>query len=509
KRAGNDGELDDLASFDPEAGEQITETQTRQYKIVGIYQRLPHNIEKYSCPGYTALTVGEADSDSYDLFVISKHPSKFTKKFAFGELNERLVANNDVLRLCGDINSGSLRSVFYGFAGVLVFLIALGSISLIFNSFSISVSERTKQFGILKSVGATRKQIRGAVLYEALLLSAIAIPIGLIVGILGIGITLWCLRDSFSAISGGNGVKMYLVLNIPALLTAVAVCLVTTLISAWLPAKKAVKINPIEAIRQSGDVKVRGKDVKTSKLTSKLFGFEGTLAVKNFKRNRKRYRSTVISLALSITLFIAASSFCSYFKNTLTGVSKDNVDCDIFFSLSDEDRSKCQQVVEILGKTEGVESFSYYSQNVETVNLKPENISNEYKSLPKDAKQEYTDGSFGMMAVINFFDDETFNAICAQNGINPEKYYDKADPRALMQNDYGDYYYDRKDKRRWFSCSPIKESTLPFTAEVSVLKDIEGYILYEEEYTDDGEDIIAFYYYPEEYIENFPFDGEH
>ena len=153
------------------------------------------------------------------------------------ELGGMLVTHDFLLELYGVIGNQSVRIVLYGLAAVLVFLISFGAVSLIYNSFSISVSERTRQFGILKSVGATKKQIRSAVLYEALLLSGIGIPIGLVVGCAGIGITLYALRDAFAAIMVNDvGTRIRLVLNPVALLIAVFVCLVTTLISAWIPA---------------------------------------------------------------------------------------------------------------------------------------------------------------------------------------------------------------------------------------------------------------------------------
>ena len=212
-----------------------------------------------------------------------------------------------------------------GLVAILIGLIMFGSIALIYNAFSISVSERTKQFGLLKSIGATNKQLRGTVLYEALVLCAVAIPLGLLVGCLGIGVTLRALRGTFDTILGENGgVQMGIALNGWVLLFAAAIGLLTAVISAWVPAQRAARIPAIDAIRQTRDVAVRGRQVKTSKLTYKLFGFPGMLAAKNFKRNRKQYRATVVSLFLSVVLFISASSFCAYLTesvNTMTSAA--------------------------------------------------------------------------------------------------------------------------------------------------------------------------------------------
>ena len=81
-------------------------------------------------------------------------------------------SNSDLLNYYGATTFFSVNRMIYSFAVILLLMISFGSVSLIYNSFSISVAERTRQFGILKSIGATRKQIRDSVLYEALVLCA-------------------------------------------------------------------------------------------------------------------------------------------------------------------------------------------------------------------------------------------------------------------------------------------------------------------------------------------------
>lgn len=82
--------------------------------------------------------------------------------------------------------------------------------------------------------------------------------------------------------------------------------------SAYLPARRASKITPIEAIRQNDDIKIKRKKVKTSKLITKLFGIEGELALKNIKRNKRKYRITTLSLIVSISMFVAFSGYLIY-----------------------------------------------------------------------------------------------------------------------------------------------------------------------------------------------------
>ena len=291
-----------------EENEELTDCRELTYTVVGIFEKLDTVIDKGYSPSYIALTAGETAGPATVFFTL-KHPARFYSLMRDNPnagIGYDWVAHSDLLAYSGSFRNGALTRLMYGLVTVLVVLIAFGSISLIYNSFSISVSERTRQFGILKSVGATKKQIRGAVLYEALVLCGIAIPLGAGVGCAGIGITLYCLRDSFHLIlSDTSEVKMKLVVSWVGLGIAALLCLAIALISAWIPARRALSVSPIQAIRQSTDIKISRREVKTSRLTQKLFGFEGMMASKNFKRNRKRYRPTVVSLFLSVPLFIS------------------------------------------------------------------------------------------------------------------------------------------------------------------------------------------------------------
>ena len=165
--------------------------------------------------------------------------------------------NTKVLLYSGAAPFDSFLTAFYSLAAIIIALIVFGSVSLIYNAFSISVSERTRQFGLLSSVGATRKQLRRMVLFEALAVSAVGIPLGILVGIGGIGITLLLIGDKFSSIVRAD-IPMRLCVSWQAVVIAAVIALVTVLISAWIPSKRATRVSAVEAIRQSMDIKVSG-----------------------------------------------------------------------------------------------------------------------------------------------------------------------------------------------------------------------------------------------------------
>ena len=395
--------------------EHLEKTEVRSYTIVGICDKLPSSLEGYSLPGCVALTCG-ADCARYTAFFTMKninHTVDYINTHIFED--NRAVENRDLLLCSGASGNRALVSVLYGLVAILFGLIMFGSVALIYNSFSISVSERTRQFGLLKSIGASAKQIRGSVLLEALYLCAIAIPLGLAVGCGGIGLTLYALRDEFATLgySSGVNVPIGLIPNLPALLAAAVVGLITALISAAIPARRAMKITPIDAIRRSRDVRVNSSGVKTSRLTEKLFGFPGVLASKNFKRDRKKYRSTVVSLFMSVVLFLSASSFSLYLRRDIAQNIKVNpFDLNASLYLTEEQPS-AENVFSMLQEADGVTQADYAQLCSVAFRIKPDALQPEL--LENMPEQERFEG----YATLFFVRDETYRALCTAANVDP------------------------------------------------------------------------------------------
>lgn len=199
---------------------------------------------------------------------------------------------------------------------ILLIIILIGSVMLIYNAFAISVGERTKQFGLLSSIGATRKQIRKSVQYEAVIVSVIGILLGVLAGIAIVALVLRGAGDLVADLMDFS-ISPHLYVWFPAVLLAAVVALFTVLVSAWIPAKRATRITAIEAIRQTMDIKYYGKQKKVPHFVERLFGFEGTLAVIYSRRNRKRYRVTTVALFLSMVLFVSMNAFSGYLMTVI------------------------------------------------------------------------------------------------------------------------------------------------------------------------------------------------
>lgn len=441
-----------------EDGEILTERlipgESHHYTVVGIYER--PNYEEYHAPGYTALTIAENNSShTYNLYLRTAPGRDAANKLQqmFNEMdNIAWELNYNLLRIYGYSGESPYNQVLYTLGAILILIIMFGSISLIYNAFSISVSERTKQFGLLASIGATKRQLINSVLFESLFLSIIGIPLGMLSGLLGIGITFYFVRDMLESGLGYYGdsyqmmrlslifgpaknVSLGLHPSPSALTISVLVALLTVLISAYIPAQRAMKKSAIDAIRQSNDISIRSKKVKTSRLTQKLFGFEGTLATRNYKRNRRKYRATVISLFLSVVLFISTSSFCAYLSVS-TGTVLGNKSFDIAYVLDPDSGVSPDTLLSELSEPENVTASTYaireyFDCAVKTSDLdsglldfqrrEEEQWNNEY--------QEYEDTSTN--ATFFFLADKDFRSYLQKLNLSEEEFFDPQNPKAV------------------------------------------------------------------------------
>ena len=189
-------------------------------------------------------------------------------------------------------------------------LVIIATIATIYNSFSIAISERKKQFGILNSIGATKSQIMKLVFLEGFLVSIVGIPIGLLSGTVAIDIVFKVIKTFFKTSMFGE-LDLRVVFSPIVLIISTLVILLTIFISALIPAINAAKISPLEAIKNSSNLKV-GK-IKSSKLVKKIFKTEGELAYKNLRRNKGKFRITLFSLVISIVIFISFNGFVDMF----------------------------------------------------------------------------------------------------------------------------------------------------------------------------------------------------
>lgn len=376
--------------------ETLSDTETKQFTIVGVMKRPLW--EPITAPGYTVLThLPEnylANSETINVSVIW-HKVNRSALNATEQLGETLKIgeyslNSSLLRYYGLINDGNVRKTLFSLMAIIMSVIVVGSVSLIYNAFAISVSERSRHLGMLSSVGATKKQKRNSVFFEGAVIGLISIPLGIISGLVGIGVTFYfinpLIRDSL-----GMAGKLTVMVTPMSLVAACLVSLITIFISTYIPAKRASKVSAIDAIRQTMDVKMTGKKLKTSRLVRGIFGIEAEFGLKNLKRNKRRYSVVVFSLVVSIVLFLTVSFFTEQIRKT-AGYTQSGINYDIRMSSLIRDGSEHSFSDEFIHSVTSLEEIIDYNL-VQEIGVNIETSLNE-DQVPDQLKQFVGNGKY-------------------------------------------------------------------------------------------------------------------
>lgn len=364
-----DGDIT-LANSEFVDGEDLTNEGTYTYKIVGIVER--SNFESYSASGYTVFTLDvNSDKGNVNLYVMFNKNKKIIKQSE--ELAKELNYNGDInynstlLALYGESTYGNVMSSMGGIMIIMLSLVSIGCIIVIYNSFAISVMERKKEFGLLSSIGATKRQLSHTVFFEAVVVGVIGIILGILGAYIGIGCVILIINN---LISDMLEYKLHLVTNPLFIIIPVIFMIIVIGVSAFIPSRRASRVSPIEAIRQNDDIKINKKKIRTSKLALKLFGIEGEIALKNIKRNKKKYRVTIVSLFISIVLFISFSSYMNYTLNTASSVMGEvpyDYQISYFGDDPNNDKEALDKINEIVKSSDVKEYVSYSVSNLSII----------------------------------------------------------------------------------------------------------------------------------------------
>ncbi len=410
-------ELSQAAPYNSD-GETFVPRQEKTYTVVGAC-RTPV-FEPDDAPGYTLITKssGISDSPSQSLFITLKSPRKVYSYVEQMKDERACILNYDVLRVMG-ISDKAADNIFmgflYSFGGIVLGIIMVGSIFLIYNSFSISLNERIREIGVLASVGATARQLRNSVLFEGFCIGLIGIPIGILAGLGGIKIVLSAVSSRFASILY-DGVSLTAKISVPVICGAALVSLVTILISAWLPAKKAVRRPVMECIRQTNEIQTDQKTLNVSRFRQRIYGLPGILARKNFNRNRKRYRSIILSLVLSIVLFVCANALISSIQQTAEDFRIVS-DFDIGFSAQYMEDGDLLRLYDKLKNVSYVQNGSYRLAVRSTCRVPAEQLSDAYWNVtPERPSEEFAD----IPMEVHFFDDEFYQNMAEKLGLSLE-----------------------------------------------------------------------------------------
>ncbi|MED1919325.1 ABC transporter permease, partial [Bacillus thuringiensis] len=307
--------------------------------------------------------------------------------------DENLVIHEELIKVLKPGSNQSILAVLV----IVVSIVVIATVVVIYNAFQISVVERMKQFGLLRSIGATRKQIRQIVMREAAVLAVIAIPVGLVCSILAVA----ALQSIFSIIlEDGAGVSFFhidwWILFISSIITLTAV-----LASSYYPAFFAGRISPLLAISSRLSIKKEAIKKHKNNVLKKPLSFPLSLAMKNVKRNKNRYTITILSIIISSVLFITFSSmmdiaFASKYVKDLSTKS----DLSIYLKQDHDDSSaERQQMLELLKSVENVAGVKEQDLHFE-IDLKDKT-----QSLATVAHIEESVGKKHAISIVNYIDE--------------------------------------------------------------------------------------------------------
>ena len=458
KRTDLSGEYElDQSNAYVEGEEKLESMYTKEYKVVGIIERPNYDIENPASPGYTIVTYLNDNNATQNLNIyvlLSEYGLKNQEEFVSQitgidkniltklenneQLDEKELEEYNNIKYSYSKNEGLLRyenfevsdstmSTVLSLAVVVIVIIIVTSIFCIRNSFAISITEKMRQYGMLASVGATPKQIKKNVLYEAMILALIAIPIGILCGLFADFILLKVIGTLLA--DALNNLKFIFSISWLSLVFVILLAIITIYLSAISSARRASKISPIEAIRGNNDIKINPKKIRSSKIVEKLFGIGGKIADKNLKRNKKKYRTTVISIVVSVSIFIAMSSFIDYAMNA-SSVYYNNTSYNLYVRDGVEDSYK------EIAKFSGVEEYSI---------VRLSNFYVDTNTIKGNEDFRTGDESSQIPISIIALGDEEYRRYVKELGLN----YNDAKDKAILIDDYTQYVVDEENKGKY------------------------------------------------------------
>lgn len=438
--------------------ETLTDTVTKRYKVVGIMERPGYGMEDYSAAGYTFVTYSdelaaidngtknEVNEPETTLTVYSRYTQKAlrNKDAVTADIigvDEKLFAkaNNSSVEMTAEESDrflkemenakyhiymnvflisyecvfpidGSFKALFT-VAAVVALIIILTSVYCIKNSFNISITEKIRQYGMLASVGATRRQIKSSVKTEAAMLGVVGIPVGTMSGILA-SLILVKVVNALSA--GWLNFALSFHTSLPALILAVILSIATIYFSATGSARRAAKVTPLEAIRNTKEIKIKSAKLKTPAIIGRIWGIGGVISYKNIKRNNKKYRTTVTSIVICSVTFIVISYFMSMAFSRV-GMSYASADYNIGINMSykKDIHIDIEKLSKLVSGIEGVDDYlvgAGYDFDVD----KPE-YTKEYGEYCRQVYDNSEDVS--QMFLITVLDDKSYDKYASDAGI--------------------------------------------------------------------------------------------
>ena len=325
------------------------------YTVCGIFEKstLSDDFEykTYIPISYTKSPI-EKDNDRSFFYVTYESTSEiYPKIYSTAEQLKTKYYNPNatLLNAYGQTPNENLQKKNRLYLAVILYVLSLFCILIIYNSFSISFQERKKEYGILRSIGASKRQIISLVAFEILFLGLLSIPLSFLLSIEIVSL-------------GLNIIGKLLKVTIPLciypthIVISIFFIIFTLAISSLTPARKASKISPIDAVRRQREYEFK-KSKESYPIIKKIFNVEGEIAYKNMKRNGKKFNSSVASLAVSIFLFVLVSTFVNFITPSS---NESDYPVDISLQIESPDPIKLKSTIDELASLPSIDHITTY-----------------------------------------------------------------------------------------------------------------------------------------------------
>lgn len=502
----------DPVSDDGEPLSEIVDAQTQTYTVVGFYERQPpFGGDYYSTSASSIVALTVTDNSQEGTLAAYVTTRGVTSLDAMKELataagapdTTSTIYHTNLFRYQGIDVGNPIWGTLWMVAAVLAVVIVVASVSLIYNAFAISVAERTRQFGLLASLGASKRQLRRSVLVEALVLGVVGIPLGLVLGVAGTAGVFAVTQEAFATMFG-NETGLTVQVEPLVLVVAAVLSLATLLASAWVPSARAARVSAVDAIRQTQDVHLSkraerkaaastdGKSVKLG-LAGRLFGIPGFVAHRNLSRSTARGRTVVASLAVGTLLIVTtgslsvtmtpimertesmggAGSGADVIVSAHIDYSSANNDALLSERAKDLDRflteARALDGVEFLGSARQGQTYTIIPGDMVTTEARDVRERFDAERLPSYYPRSFgADGAYYGEAALFYLDDASWRALVDELGLDEATFSDPANPRAIGLNTF----QSALPEGTYVSTKPFAE---PGIVELFTIHDREGF----------------------------------
>lgn len=468
------------------ARETLVDKQVRRYTVVGAYSRW--NQAVVTGAGWTAFTAAEPQPGPFTEAYVAASDARTSNEVkdaveqAFPEA-ESVQLHNGLLRARGVTSESALWESFGAIVVILAVVVIAACVSLIYNAFNISVVQRMRQFGLLASIGATKRQLRRSVLLEGAIIAGIGVPLGILAGLGATAAALaWAnplfmeslVGDLPSGESYLNGLALGLHVDAGIIAFAAALTVLTVFVSLFVPMLRAGKASPIEAIRETRSVRIgkRGQRKAAAAACSKraiwaprgiagrIGGVGGTIAAINRSREKSKGRTASVALAVAVTLMMTAGQLdvtLSTLTRTAETIPYDfTVYAFVYGADGEEDAEgegeqagpradatdesaadssfgeseiipAYQELYQALASVEGVEPRGWQAI-MSTAAFVPASIGGNANDL---TKTQLPDGDYLPLVSLHLMDDTLFAELCDQAGVDPQSILGSDTPKGI------------------------------------------------------------------------------